>query len=73
MANHIRLTAGRYRAETQVVVTLLQGTREVSYTVVPAGEEFDIPAHTNAFWSAATYHPDFGDTAPRFLALSTAD
>jgi hypothetical protein len=69
-ASYIRLEAGEYVADTAVVLSLMQGDgRQVSYREVGAGETFEVPAHVNQFWTAATYHPDFGDSPPKFRRL----
>lgn len=71
--NTIRLTEGEYVAETPVTVALMQGQRQCSYYTVAAGETFTVPRHVNGFWSAAVYSPDFGDEAPKFRPVATAE
>ena len=64
--NRIRLEAGQYLAISEVTVAVFFGEQEKEYTEYKAGDTFCVPKHRVHHWSAAVYHPDFGDPAPEF-------
>lgn len=63
--DRIKITAGKYRAESQVILALFQGNQEIEYSTIKPKEEFEVPATINGFGYFATYYPDFGDKKPR--------
>lgn len=67
--NNIRIAKGTYRAETDLVLSLMCGAVQKEYRTVKAGETFDVPHHVNQFWAAVTYYPDFGDQKPQFAKI----
>lgn len=69
MQNRIKITSGSYKAETEVVLALFQGNREIEYSVVKPGSDFSVPQTVNGFGYFATYYPDFGDKAPKFAKV----
>ncbi len=64
--DRIKITAGKYRAQSTVILGLFQGSREIEYSVIDPQEEFEVPATVNGFGYFAEYFPDFDDKEPRF-------
>lgn len=64
--NKIRMAAGTYVADTDLVLARFHQRQQLDYAAIRAGEVFDVPQGANGFWWAVTYHPDFGDEWPKF-------
>jgi hypothetical protein len=67
--NRIKITAGKYRAESTLILGLFQGGREIEWSEIKPGEEFDVPKTVNGFGYFAEYFPDFGDKEPQFKKI----